>query len=311
MAGRQVSQGGSSARAGSAKKFRSSLEQLAEILNEAGAVPIINGIRIDDAYRLENGFLAVDQLNSWVRSESFRDQHLTSMLKHIYALKRKALETVRANRRCTHQRMHYIAKCRTCDGTGTYTEWDTMTVSGKTSIVQKDLGRCRRCWGAGKVQLDFICTSFFSGDVIREPIKWHTPREMWPFSTLDMGESVLAEDWTPNKPGKDLTVEEAAYLLLIADREFPLRCMCQYLYTCEAHYDFHVGRVTNRCVRCGGDPGYGRNYGMRDGRVRFTVNICEACHPSKDFPTSGFPLELQTEFVSRWIERNKNLAATA
>lgn len=70
---------------------------------------------------LRRALRAVNYLNSWVRSDSYRHAVLSRQSRHaVYHLKRYAIEAAQNAGMATHRRVGMVATCRDCGGSGRY-----------------------------------------------------------------------------------------------------------------------------------------------------------------------------------------------
>src|SRR5690242_8277276 len=142
---------------------------------------------------------AMDRLNSWIRSNSFRAHNFASPRHAIYWLKGEALTWAHQNLSCLHSSVRVTTQCRDCDGTGCYTD------SYGTTFPH-----CRACGSCGQVSLTFV-QSFIQGGPV-----WHTPwNKFWLRGIYGQHPNyylarVIDGEWTVNQVGRDLTPDEIA-----------------------------------------------------------------------------------------------------
>jgi hypothetical protein len=244
------------------------------------------GVMEDQA--LADAIAAVDALNSWVHSESFRNGANTfhSPKKAIYWLKREAISALRTLNLCTHRHVAVVSTCRRCDGQGNfYSWWYDPNVPGYDKPK-----RCRVCL-KGCVDLHFVETHSEAAG-----IRWHTPFNdfIGAFGAIGVSGSPEPTDWKPNTPGKDATPAEAAGWLNTAEYLFPRRPGRYYHYDGgpldDFKYSLYVGETDpTRCSFCGSPPENLR-YCVYRGRIGWKDFACRSCakareaHPFDEFP---------------------------
>jgi hypothetical protein len=240
---------------------------------------------------------AIDRLNSWARSASYRRGHGGGR-EAVYTLKREALLEAHRRGELAWRWVEARVKCRDCGGAGLYID---------QYGCKHD--HCWACSNTGTARLEFA-ESTICGTV------WHSPANDFPFRG---GNPVFGDagDWAPNLPGRDLEPWEAARDLNVAETFFPPRCSeARYgggMDSCWG-YKLHVGRLTDRCQLCGAEPGEGLNHGCSRGVITWTAAACQTCRDSypRDASIFGafpFPSELAShpEIVA-WRERHERWA---
>lgn len=237
-----------------------------------------------DADKLARAIAAVDALNSWVRSPSYRDGYFVSSgpKRAIYHMKRQALRAAHAVKWCTHRRVGVIALCR-CKGTGKYTPW-------YEGAKERD---CRYCSGRGRVILYFVETEIRRNGQWWNPLaEWHTPADQFPGDLYTPGENGWYDAggwptetrWQPNQPGRDLTVPQAAELLNLAEGYFTIRpaprVVCADYATFRVDdfaYQLHLGDTDPAVCSLCGKPAREGGYGVSRGRVCWRDHACQEC----------------------------------
>lgn len=156
----------------------------------------------------EESFEAIAALNAHVRGSR------TTMQRQAYWLKREAIRKAMDRGLVFLRMVRHRAKCRTCEGTGKWTDWNSMW--GRDPNEEPYREGCRRCSGSGTVNLDFhecnVANRFwfhhphdhttpFTGD----QINWLRP---WP------------TDWKPNQPAVTLPCEQGASMLELLKRRY-------------------------------------------------------------------------------------------
>lgn len=200
---------------------------------------------------------ALDHLNRWVRSDSYRKQYLikTGPRQAVYDMKGVAIAWAISAGLTTHRRVMASVPCRDCSGTGRYTDfWGC------------EHPHCRNCNSTGKKALRFLETT------IAEQFVWHTPWDKVPLAICNrlafpiggmeaLGEGWFASfDWEPGRDGQDMSIVEAAEALLLAEQVFPYsierrgRSCDTFADRKEAYYgSYHlfIGETERRCCYCG------------------------------------------------------------
>lgn len=149
--------------------------------------------------------LAVDALNSWVRSESIKHQwHYSAQAfkRSLYFFKKAAIKRAHEEGAVWARGIRTQAQCNRCGGSGIFVDWE-----GETR------GRCRGCAGTGTATLRFLETRIDLGD---KTLTWHHPEDGHGGLSTSLGYhlgSVLVHDWKPNTPGKDLPHLDALKLV--------------------------------------------------------------------------------------------------
>lgn len=165
--------------------------------------------------------LALDRLNSWLRSDKPFSCRARSELKAvIYWTKTHAILETSKRYHIGMRRVMVKTRCRRCSGTG---QWYSFY-----DFAGEYPEPCRGCRATGTATLKFIETTL-------GPIRWHTPAERWYMSSLDDyipfpsfyggydsdEHYELAEGWEPNKPGRPMALEDALRDMLIILRAWP------------------------------------------------------------------------------------------
>lgn len=253
---------------------------------------------------------ALDRLNSWVRSESFRESLGGGPREAIYWLKNEAIRALHGYGLTTHRAVYATAKCRDCGGSGRYV--DSMG-------YRHD--HCWACNSAGEVRLNFVETAIEGGPT------WHTPWLKFPLIrgevvgsySPDFSDAVEATDWKPNLRGRDLTPAEVARDLNRAEAAFPKRPGVRYTEWGEYdpfNYKLFVGASDrDKCDLCGhaveDDSGCG--YHCSRGRIAWCAygcNVCSALHGHegngiKIFSLFGLPRSfIDHPDILEWIVRH-------
>jgi hypothetical protein len=275
--------------------------------------------------RLQDAVLAVDRLNSWVRSESYRNRGAGK--EFIYFLKRQSLKALDAwsishaqdeeweNRLyLSHSIVVVPSVCRTCGGDGIWRDWESDAT-----------GPCRNCRQTGQRVLTFVETTASVGWICRRVlIAWHTPPDDWPLTRPDCWPSETR--WRPNQKGADLTPAEVAAALNIAEVYFPDRpgrrwTRDGYEYD-PAKYSLDVGETERRCHFCGTEGSEGNvitRYGCSRHGVCWSDHACRECRDKSDrrnpgkaaiFDEFAFPAALASDpAIVAWRERHAIAAA--
>jgi|SRR5579872_2930358 len=246
--------------------------------------------------------LAIDRLNSWVRSESYRKGHWhSSPFYAIYWLKGQAIEWADNNLTCQHEHIRAMVVCRGCSGTGKYYDSNGYTWP-----------HCRACSSTGRHSLMFVETRIQNGPT------WHIPHQKFfrgygkPSIPWELAR--VAEDWKPNQVGRDMTVDEVARDLNTAEMYFTKRPHVHETDWGERNdfaYKLYVGNTGKVCAFCG-DNAEQCGYGVSFGRISWTDYACKKC--AEPYPGveifSRFPLPIKLiDFpnIQAWIARNSTL----
>lgn len=214
---------------------------------------------------LGDSIQAMDRLNSWVRSKSFR-HGLSGMTlqRHIYRAKGDAIRSAHSQYEISHRPFTFLAKCRSCNGTGVFTHEYCYGSEADTSP-------CRTCSRSGVVRLDFVETRIW----LEAPICWHSPRHSFPLSPYVLGVETNPGEWTPNQPGREMTPDEAARDLLLIDEQWPVS---RWVSFHDRFYELYIGESVETCAHCGVGilPGDHR-CGSHRSNVGFTFAACDRC----------------------------------
>lgn len=216
--------------------------------------------------QLQDALSSVDRLNSWVRSESYR-QGNWDCRKAIYYLKRSALKKVLAlGWPANHRAVVATVRCRDCDGSGRY-----LSSYGNRKL------NCYPCNSTGLVRLEFIESSLPGG------ITWHTPRQEWQAiapGLLSQQAPMPVMDWQPNQTGKDLSIVEAANALNLAEVFFPDRpsiTTSPFGYCYIFDYKFWLGRIEGSDCRLCGREGELNTFVCSRDLFTWHDRACNAC----------------------------------
>lgn len=193
---------------------------------------------------LEQALAAMNELNAVVRHPQYHGPR-----KAIYWLKsRYAIRDALMAGMLTKMRgIQVTTKCNRCRA-GIYFDWNGYA-----------RGSCHTCHGTGIVTLKFIETT------IADKFIWHSPLEYnswfgFPADDLKLEES---QDWTVNRPGKEVAVDDLAKLLNTVEiywtqwrkhspYEFGREEYDNYRYF-YFNYSLDLGYGPKGCVLCGGD----------------------------------------------------------
>lgn len=257
---------------------------------------------------METVIHALDGLNSWVRSPGYRNDYSFSSgpLHAVYFYKGLAIKRAYDLLPKGTRRVKSAVKCRGCGGTGRYVD-----------SCGYEFDHCYDCHNTGRVTLYFIETEFGCG------VRWHTPREKFPYGLFPSDwryddEAFEETNWTPNQPGKDLTLEEVCRRLNIVETYFTERPKPHH-WTADwgsgtrddAKYMLHVGETDSRkCAFCDRTPKPHR-WCARRGRFGWHDHCCEECEQRSkaEFRSAfdAFPFPeylLDGEEMRKWMRRN-------
>lgn len=213
--------------------------------------------------------LALDRLNSWVRSKSWYPDGCGPK-NWIYAMKGTALRQAFALGLRADRSVYYMATCRDCGGTGRYVD--------NTGFAHD---HCWACENTGEVKLRFVESTIPAG---KQLIIWHSPFPRSASGYITEAE-VPVTDWKPNTPGRDMTPAEVCEALLLAEDAFaagtPKAYMERYIGEDDLHndqYRLHLGQCANaRCSVCHRPVQDGTPYTARAGRILWTELVCTVC----------------------------------
>ena len=242
-------------------------------------------------------FIAIDHLNSWVRTTSGCEA-MNSPRRRIYEAKGLALLDATRLLNAEHFALTVPVKCRDCGGSGRYDDG------------YRAFPHCWRCNSSGTVRLEFV-ESRIPGIAV-----WHTPKE-YAYRLPITGEmSFASTEWDVNRSGKDLEPEDAAGYLLTIDEAWPPRYagrheQCYDRCDCTDRYSLYVGCWDRWCAHCRtGEPKY--RFHKRVGRVECTLMACEACYAVKkglSLFDACIPLEMyRSPNIMAWINKNSALS---
>jgi len=174
--------------------------------------------------------LALDRLNSWLRSDQPWCCPIRSALKPVvYWTKTNAILDISKQWQIGLRRVMVKKPCRRCDGTGTWISdyaWDWKLSRDEMRANYGE--RCRGCEGTGTATLKFIETTIGL-------VRWHTPADKWYMSSLDLylpypsfyaqrDSDQYYEDagtWQPEQKGRPLTPSEIERDILLVLRAYP------------------------------------------------------------------------------------------
>lgn len=261
---------------------------------------------------------AVDRLNSWVRSPSYRHGCYGGAIRFVYDVKVECIRRGYQEGLIDSIRLIEVPlKCRDCGGTGRY-----------DADGHGERDHCWACGNTGTAKLRFYETRF-----LELSLRWHTPRDRFPWLGIDNPAAPEPPgDWSPNQRGKDLTPSEAAELLLIAEGWYRQYGPHRRSIANEENlqYKLYVGNEPeDRCSLCDGPREFrldypewreGSNLMVTRGRIAWTAHTCNACD-AKQWATSSvwdgtryvpngpcrfaacpLPASLITPQIRRWIE---------
>jgi hypothetical protein len=239
-------------------------------------------------------------MNSFIRSAAAQRGMCGGPLAYVvYHYKGEAL--IRGTRLgiIAHRSASTLAKCRACDGTGRYVDWDGFKHPN-----------CRRCNSKGYLALEFVESTF------TDETSWLTPREKaWRFvrSNAELPPS-------PNTPhvqvfGKDLTVDQVAEHMCEIEAFFATSRPDPYYdrdgnaWDYFANYRLYVGETVGTCPICSTavDEESGHRHGLSTGRLSWTAVVCPTCralHCNSIFEVlkPALPAAFLTPAVRRWVE---------
>ncbi|MEW6735019.1 MAG: hypothetical protein AB1489_27255 [Acidobacteriota bacterium] len=253
---------------------------------------------------LSQAILAVDKLNSWVRSRSYKGHYDRGPKDAVYWLKRCALIAAhKAQLPWSNCLIDVVVKCRDCSGTGRYYHWDW----------DEEFDHCYRCSNTGQARLTFVETQIDCGNIIC----WHTPRYKFPIYGVELANKYEESNWQPNTPGKDLSPDEAAKNLNIAESYFTNRPGIEITRWGQEYdvfnYNLYIGKTdSRRCSLCGA-MAEERAYMVRRDRIIWEDYACDKCNQkyrekgrSTDifevFPVPAYLIEHPD--IQDWINRN-------
>jgi len=183
--------------------------------------------------------LALDRLNSWVRSTS-RFGLQGTLKRTIYWTKTHAILDISKIYSIKMRRVMVKTECRKCDGTGVFVHWYDWDYGHGREGGEPCLG----CRATGTATLKFVET--FIG-----PIRWHTPQREWYSSSLDVyvpfpchygqrnDDGYELTEWKPNQPGREMTNEEVIRDMLIIFRRWPH----DVAFILDHYYDAQIERM--------------------------------------------------------------------
>lgn len=247
-----------------------------------------------------DAILALDRLNSWVRSTSY--PHLAYGPKAwIYAMKRTVLRLAGEVKLREDRSIVVTVPCRDCGGTGRYISgWGTR------------FDHCYACNSSGEVALRFVESTIPAGG--RE-IVWHTPW-MKAGAMYDHENAVPVTDWVPNTPGCNMTPSEVCKALLVAEDAFATKTPRHHFddewgYDAAPRtidqYDIHLGECVNAtCGVCYRPVSAGVGHTARAGRIHWRERVCGVCQKLVPHYYEHFrkvpPAELTSDpIVITWI----------
>ncbi len=238
---------------------------------------------------------AVDRLNGWVRSESFRRAWSGKALRrHIYQAKAEAIRLSYFSATTTsHRPFATLATCRDCSGSGKYTDFHGRTWP-----------HCRACGNSGNVRLRFVESRIL---LLHRQFVWHTPSHLWPLSSEILGPETTVMDFMVNAVGTELPLDDAAHDLLLIDEQLPPRYR-------DLHppYTLYLGKVDESCAHCGRavtqeEANRGRCT-TTVARAEFSFIACPECEnrlTTAQIFSVCIPVKLlEPPHVLRWVEKN-------
>lgn len=256
----------------------------------------------------EQMIAALDRLNSWVRSDAYRDWEDRGPKKAIYNCKRRAQTYLSSHYNVQSRYLQLMVKCRRCVD-GIFIDWNG-----------QERGHCWRCSGSGLKRLIFIEQQF-------DRYCWHTPVD----ELTTIPSHVLIEietEWTPNQPGRAFSREQAVVDLNTIEtywhNAISSEVLAHYHYPpAEFFYFLFLGKTPLRCSLCGAtDNLKTESYRVRRNLLRWTDHACHHCHDhyadrlarAVDYESSIFecfpvPEDLLTPADRDWLTRHEKWAA--
>lgn len=171
--------------------------------------------------------LALDRLNSWLRSDQPIYCPVRSALKPIiYWTKTKSILETSKREQIKLRRVKVRKPCRKCDGTGTWVPqrwggWEAETYEEYRNNYGEP---CWGCKATGTATLLFVESQL-------GPVRWHTPAEKWRGSSLDVYvpfdvpiefEHYEETNWEPNQKGRPMLIPDVERDMLIILNSFPV-----------------------------------------------------------------------------------------
>lgn len=241
---------------------------------------------------------ALDKLNSWVRSKSYRHGAYSGARRMVYFMKKEVLWHG-FDLKMEHRGIVVAVRCRDCGGSGRYVD---------SYGCRYD--HCWACNSSGTACLQFIETK------IEDQITWHTPREQFPWHWE--GDYQIEVGYAPNQNGNDLEPWEAAQYLNRTEPCFRRPHDYTTSWSCTAFNDFNyclwVGRTEETCEFCGRvDQGFGMGYCCTRNRIGWAAHACRECDKKLSnrhgkpsiFEQFAFPYTLTAHpEIQRWMERH-------
>lgn len=262
------------------------------------------------AAELEQAIKSVDDLNSWVRSESYRGNSgilSSSPRKAIYYLKRCAILEAHKAGLAAHRYVYTILDCNRCDGKGNYYGW--WWEPGMTPDL------CRNCKN-GKAELRFIETTIETG------VRWHTPLyKGFPWIPGSLSESEITKGdpawttWLPNTRGRNLLPVDVATRLNTAEEFFAqhlrLSCVSRTAFNDIFKYHLWIGETERHvCSLCRCPNSATHAYCVVREGLCWRDFSCQECADKHDrqsakiFDEFPVPINLiEHPEIQRWIER--------
>lgn len=241
---------------------------------------------------------AVNRLNSFVRTTA--SHRFTNLYSAVYHIKDRVLTACMEYGLTVRRNIWVKANCRSCHGTGMH-----LWMSGEQNP----------CWycNGGKVELFFretkIGRSLHQPDWPLEDITWHSPTGNGILPTAQ-----LVSDWKPRTPGIELSSDQVAIALNVAEPKWNER---------GAIYRMFLGAESGPCRFCGGADKDMMMHGVTRGSLGWSANVCGSCqrhHHEIDkrygylasvYQHLPFPKQLVTPAIHEWIERHGGMAKVA
>lgn len=272
--------------------------------------------------RVEAAILAMDRLNSYVRSEAHNRHYLAQSLKPVvYALKRRLLAAFPdphwhkeefGKRRfydfsASHRFMIVIAECRACSGTGLWSSWQDV----------KRTEPCNRC-EKGRTLLYFVESTLYGPyhllPAVKELAIWHSPVEQFPLAR-PTNLPYQRTDWKPGLAGQDCTVAAVAEALNTVEPLVAMLSAPRWSLPLVPAYRLYIGETMPGCRVCGeGDRENLTRQREVSGPVEWTVYLCDRCKGCRGADTSQYvPVELlrghSSSGIRAWIRRKERAGA--
>lgn len=156
----------------------------------------------------DESFEALAALNAHARG------YRTTLQKQCYWYKNRAIREAMDRGLVLLRMVRSVQPCRTCNGTGKWTDWNSMFWREPDEEPYRE--KCRRCVGRGTVNLDFHeCNvanryTFHQPHDHTSPFAHHEIQHLRPWPT----------DWQTNRPAVKLPREQVADLLAMLKRRY-------------------------------------------------------------------------------------------